>query len=431
MNDKNAEKAKRTKATCAEATCAAAKCAKASTVAALVSLLLLSSSAATLPTLAPDGAAAITALLHKTTESGAIPAVAAVVANQERVLLLDAAGIRDEARHASVAPDSIFRIASMTKPVTSLVVMMLSEEGKIGIEDPVTKYLPEFERVRVLTAFRDADRSFDARPPARPITIRHLLTHTSGIGYSFGDPRLAKLDDGKKTEVDLPLLHDPGEHFTYGPNTAVLGRVIEKVTGQKLDAVMKTRVFDPLGMRDTFYAVPADRIDRVVTVRRRSGNGWTEMPNPTPLQSTVRGDGGLFSTAADYATFMQVFLNGGRAGTTRLAREETIRQMMSNQMGRVLVAEQPSSNSMVAKPFPFGGGKDAFGFGFQIENAPAASGLRSVGSASWGGINNTHFWIDPQKHIAAAVLMQVLPYYDPSALETLRGVERLVYQHVK
>jgi len=386
--------------------------------------------AAGAPSLSHAGEEAIGALLRQKVAED-IPAIAVVVVNARQQLLIDAAGQRDVAAHAALATDAIFRIASMTKPVTSLAVMMLVEQGRLRVDDPVAKYLPEFERVRVLTSFNEADGTFESRAPARPITIRHLLTHTSGIAYPFVDARIAKIDDGKRARVEIPLLHDPGERFTYGPSTAVLGLVVQKVSGRRLDEFLKERIFDPLGMADTSYAVPADKHDRVVTLHARSGADLNERANPATIASNVAGDGGLLSTAADYGRFMQLFLNGGRAGTTRLVSESTIRQMLSNQIGRVVVEQQPSVDLARAKPFPFGGGKDAFGFGFQIEAAPATGGLRSVGSASWGGINNTHFWIDPRKQIAAAVLMQLLPYYDETAIDVLRSVERLVYQNLR
>ena len=197
------------------------------------------------------------------------------------------------------------------------------------------------------------------------------------------------------------------------------------------DRFLQTRIFDPLGMVDTAYTVATDKHARVVTLHTRSDAAFVERPNRPTIASTVAGDGGLLSTAADYGRFMQLFLNGGRAGTVRLVTDSTIRQMLSNQIGRIVVEEQPSAEPSLAKPFPFGGGKDKFGFGFQIEAAPATAGLRSAGSASWGGIDNTHFWIDPRTGVAAAVLMQVLPYYDEAAIDVLRSVERLVYQHVR
>lgn len=404
-------------------------------LALLLAILTVSAPrAASTPTIPAAGRLAIDAFLRQAVADHAVPAVVAIVVNREQQLFLGGAGKRDVAKASDLTTDAIFRIASMTKPITSLAVMQLQEEGKIGFDDPITKYLPEWERARVLTSFNDADRTFQSRPPARPITVRHLLTHTSGIGYSFADARLAKLDDGKHPEVDMPLLHDPGDRFTYGPNTAVLGYIVEKVSGQTLDAFLKARILDPLGMRDTFFVVPAEKRDRVVTQHVRNPDGLAERPNPDVLRSNVRGDGGLFSTAADYGRFMQLFLNGGRAGAARLVSEASLQVMTSNQIGALRVQQQPSANPMIARPFPIGAGKDTFGFGFQIEVEPsrnADTGLRSAGSLSWGGIYNTHFWIDPQQHIAAAVLMQVLPYYDDAALEVLRGVERLVYRHLR
>jgi methyl acetate hydrolase len=386
--------------------------------------------AATATSLSPAAGQAIGALLEEKVAAG-MPAIAVVVVNAQQQLFVGAAGQRDAAAHAPLTADAIFRIASMTKPITSLAAMMLVEAGQLRLDDPVSRYLPEFATVRVLTTFNDADGTFESRPPARPITIRHLLTHTSGIAYSFVDARLAKIDNGKRARAELPLLHDPGERFTYGPSTAVLGNVIEKIAGQPLDAFVKSRIFDPLGMVDTAYTVATDKHARVVTLHTRSDAAFVERPNRPTIASTVAGDGGLLSTAADYGRFMQLFLNGGRAGTVRLVTDSTIRQMLSNQIGRIVVEEQPSAEPSLAKPFPFGGGKDKFGFGFQIEAAPATAGLRSAGSASWGGIDNTHFWIDPRTGVAAAVLMQVLPYYDEAAIDVLRSVERLVYQHVR
>jgi methyl acetate hydrolase len=365
--------------------------------------------------------------LRSRVADGDLPGVVAMVVDREATIYTGLFGKADVAQNRPMTLDSIFRIASMTKPVTSLAAMMLVEQGQLGLDDPITKYLPEFSHVRVVTAWHE-DGTFDARPPRRSITIRDLLTHTSGMAYSFADARLAKLDDGHKRASELPLVSDPGERFVYGPSTAVLGDIVATISHMPLEAFFETRIFEPLAMHDTFFSVPADKRDRVVTVHARSADGsLRETPNPPELTMPVRGDGGLFSTAPDYARFMQLFLNRGRAGTARLLTERTIDLMTSNQLGSLKVTEQPSANPALVRPFPLGAGKDMFGFGFQIEGDPPAAGLRSVGSLSWGGIFNTHFWIDPQQSIAAVVLMQVLPYYDPRALAVLRGFERELY----
>ena len=381
-------------------------------------------------TLPESGRAALSAFLRESVARGDAPAVAAIVVDRDRVLFLDAAGERDVANHQPMAPDAIFRIASMTKPVTSLAAMMLIEQGTLRLDDPVTKYLPGFAKRQVLTAF-NADGTFQTHPPKRPVTVRDLLTNTAGIGYGFSDARVAKFVEQKIPDDEQPLLHDPGGKWTYGTNTAVVGRIIESITGQTLDVFYRDRIFAPLHMGDTFYVVPVDRHSRVVTQHQRQAGSMKETPNGPVLQSPVRGDGGLYSTASDYGTFMQLFLNGGRQGNTQLLSAESVRQMFSNQIGDVTISLQPTAAPLISRPFPIGAGKDKFGFGFQLETAPVVPGMRSAGSGSWGGIFNTHFWIDPQKGVASAVLMQVQPYYDEACLNVLRGFERRLYQQLK
>ena len=374
------------------------------------------------------GRAAISDCLRTRVARGDVPAAVAAVADRDALLYLDAFGKRDVARNVDATPDTIFRIASMTKPVTSLAVMMLYDEGRIALDDPITKYLPDYRQPPVLTKFNDRDRTYDSRPPKRPVTIRDLLTHTSGIAYPFFDPALARLSAAGKADAELPLLHDPGAKWTYGPSTAILGRVVARVSGGTLDAFCQTRIFDPLGMADTGYDVPGDKRDRVVTQHRRDATGkLVEQENPALIQSRGRGDDGLFSTARDYAAFLQLFPNSGCHGTTRLVSEQTIGMMAGNQIGRLVVERQLATDSSLASKFPFGAGKDKFGFGFQIETAPSEKGMRAPGSLSWSGIFNTHFWIDPPKQIAAVVLMQLLPAYDENVVDLLRSFERLVY----
>ena len=372
--------------------------------------------------------AALSDFLRRAIAGRMAPAVAVAVVNRERVVHLDAAGVRDAAGRAPLPLDAIFRIASMTKPVTSLAAMMLVEDGAIDLDAAADRYLPELGRVRVLTSWSEHDRAWTGRPPARPITMRHLLTHTSGMSYSFLDPRLKAIDNGTIARVDLPLLYDPGERFTYSFSTAIAGSIVAAVSGQSLDDFCRSRIFEPLGMLDTGYAVPAAKRDRVVTMQVRDGDGFVERPNPEVIESRGRGDDGLFSTAADYAVFAQLFLNLGVARSGRVVGEETVRAMMSNQLGSLRIGLQPAVPGAIASPFPIGGDKDAFGFGFQIETAPPRPDGRSVGTCSWSGIWNTYFWIDPVAAIGVVVLMQFMPAHDAGALAVLNGVERLVYR---
>jgi len=361
------------------------------------------------------------------------PAVVVGVVDAERPIFLHAAGMRDVRHGAPLAPDAIFRIASMTKPVTSLAVMMLAEDGAIDVEAPAATYLPELDRLRVLAEFDETHGTWTSRPPKRPVTTRDLLTHTSGVAYSFVDARLAKIDDGRKSRVEIPLLHDPGERFSYGPGTAMLGSLVAAVSGGTLDDFCRTRIFEPLGMVDSGYAVPPGKHDRVVTMQTHDASGFVEQPNAATIASRGRGDDGLLSTAGDYGRFMQLFLNRGRANGARVVSEDTIRAMTSNQIGALRIGSQPAVPGAIARAFPIGGETDGFGFGFQIDARPLGSrnGGRSAGTCSWSGIFNTYFWIDCQRQIGVTVLMQYLPALDAGAVEILEGVERSVYRAVQ
>jgi CubicO group peptidase (beta-lactamase class C family) len=284
-------------------------------------LLVIAALSLTLQPPANAARDALDAFLRARVAAGDAPAVLAMVVNRDSTIYTGAFGTANVALKRPVTPDSLFRIASMTKPLTSLAAMMLFQQGRLGLGDPVTKYLPEFSKVRVITAWHESDATYASRPPSRMITVRDLLTHTSGLAYSFGDARLAKLDDGRSKETDLPLLHDPGAKFTYGPSTAVLGRIVETISGQTLDAFFKTRIFDPLGMHDTFYSVPGDKRDRVVTVQVRGSDGsLRETPNPEVLASPVRGDGGVLDRRrlrAVHAADAEPRPPRGRAGVER------------------------------------------------------------------------------------------------------------------
>jgi CubicO group peptidase (beta-lactamase class C family) len=325
--------------------------------------------------------------------------------------------------------DALFRIHSMTKPITSVAALMLMDEGRLRADDPVSTYLSAYRSPRVLTGM-SADGSVLTRPALAPITIRHLLTHTSGIGYGFSDPLLLQLTTRSgKPEIELPLLHDPGARWTYGASTRVLGDVIERVTGGSLDAFFASRIFEPLGMRDTFFRVPDDKRARVISRYQRGGGRLSEEALSTVEEQPVRGDGGLYSTARDYATFMQMLLNDGRAGGRRLLSARSMQLLRTNQIGALKVDLQPAADAARTRPFPIGAGRDTFGFGFQLA-APSTTGRagRRPGSMSWGGLRNTHFWIDPRAGIGAVFMTQVLPFHDHEVMAVLATFEETVYR---
>ena len=397
-----------------------------------VLLLLVNLPAAAPPALDARGSAAIGTFVTSAIARGDVPGAVVLVTSPERVLYHEAFGRMNVAKGVDMQKDAIFNIASMTKAVTSVGVMMLVEEGRLGLDDEVSKYLPAFKSPKVLSKVDLAAGTYETRPATRAITIRQLLTHTSGIGYAWSDPGLALVQ--KKTgaaDLDLPLVNEPGAQWTYGASTRVLGHVIEKISGQSIDAFLEARILGPLGMRDTTYAVPASKTSRVVNRNQKADGKITEIQNPDVIPATVRGDGGLYSTAPDYARFIRMLLNHGQLDGVRLLKDQTVSDMTRNQTGSVKVRLQPTAEPLRSKPYPLGAGEDVWGLGFQLA-APAkpAAHMRRPGSMNWAGINNTFFWVDPQQQIGVVVLMQVLPFYDDAAIQILQGVERLVYEHV-
>lgn len=377
------------------------------------------------------GSAGIDAYLTSVVRETRIPGIVALVVDADRIVYSGAFGRQDVARGVPMATDSLFRIASMTKPVTSVAVMMLVQEGDIALDDPIAEYLPAFESAQVIESFNAADKSYTSRPAARPITVRHLLTHTSGLGYAFSNQTLAALvgTEPGASVTRFPLMHDPGARWTYGESTRVLGTLVTEVSGQPLDEFLAERIFAPLGMSDTFYSVPPQKAGRVVTVHRMTPEGLVEAPNPAEITAPVYGDGGLHSTAADYAKFIQLFLNEGRAPNgVRLLSEATVALMGENHIGAIFVEQQPAAAPALTEPFPLGTGRDKFGLGFQVTGPHRDPFARSPGSLSWAGIFNTEFWIDPARDIGGVLLMQYLPFYDAAAIETLQGFEQRVYE---
>jgi CubicO group peptidase (beta-lactamase class C family) len=370
------------------------------------------------------GKAALTRQMTEAVKRGDAPGVVEVVVNREGVIYKGAAGL---------PANSIFNIASMTKPVTSVAIMMLMEQGKLQLDDPVSKYLDGYDKLQVITKFNAADATYETRPANTMITIRHLLSHTSGIGYGFTNPiENALTAKTKKGEWELPLLDEPGTKFNYSSSTRVLGFVVEKITGSELEPWYQEHIFKPLGMVDTSYAVAASKQSRLAPQFTRFPGTLTPLPK-TPVASTpmppFRGDGGLYSTADDYGKFVRMLLNGGALNGRTILSETSVRMMGENAIGAIFVERQPDADPQRTKPFPLGAGKDKFGLGFEIAaDDPAGKGFRSPGSMSWAGIFNTEFWIDPARGVGGILLMQYLPFYDRQAIEALQGFEQRVYQ---
>jgi CubicO group peptidase (beta-lactamase class C family) len=337
--------------------------------------------------------------------------------------------VADIAEARPMQLDALFRIASMTKPVTAVAAMQLIEQGRLALDDPVAKFFPEFAKPMVLESFDAATGAYKLRPATKTITVRHLFTHTSGLGYRLTSPILR---DYKARPGDSahPLLFEAGEQWMYGPSTDWLGRVVETLSGLSLDAYFRRRIFAPLEMSDTFYDVPRDKQARLVAAHRRQANGSVaklpEQPRPTGFRPV--GGGGLSSTASDYLRFTRMLLNGGEFDGARILSAGSVDAMARNQIGAVGVPTLRSMSPTVSDDFSFiADGRDKWGLGFLI-TMDAVSGKRSAGSLSWGGINNTYFWVDRVSRVSGVIMMQLLPFADRKALALYDAFERAVYR---
>lgn len=362
----------------------------------------------------PERLARIDSFVEGLVAAEQIPGAVVLLVRDGQVAYHKAYGYRDVGTEARLRPDDIFRIASQTKAITSLAAMMLWEEGRFGLDEPIARYLPEFRRHTVLAKFNPADSSYQSEPTQRRITIRHLLTHTSGLDYpSIGSEEFraiyAKagvhagigttndvLADKMKILATLPLRHQPGERFTYGLSSDLLGYLVEVVSGMPLDQFFRKRIFEPLGMRDTWFQLPADRHARLVTLHE--GSSGKVVPAREPIEGAhpdfparpgtyFSGGAGLSSTTADYARFLQLFLNGGELDGVRLLSRKTVELMLTNQL--------PDMGN-------------AFGLGFGLETAANDHrSPRGKGSFSWGGAFATSYWADPTERLIALIYTNV------------------------
>jgi len=397
------------------------------------SMLPNSSQSAGLSKLNAKGAGAIDRLFEAAVANKEVTGVVAAVVNKDQILYLNAFGKQDVAKNVPMSKDTVFRIASMTKPVTSVAIMMLVEQGKLRLDDAAGQYLPALKGREVIATFNEKDGTYTTRPAKQEITIRHLLAHTSGFAYGFANHTIATIQQKtNKNPRDLPLLFDPGTKWQYSHSTAALGDIVKTLTGQSLEAYYQSQIFRPLQMADTSYQLPDAKLTRLVTIHRREDTGLIEMPNPAKYTGTEQGDGGLVSTASDYAAFLQMLLNEGSWRGARLLKAGTVRSMASNQIGSVIVGEMPAVLPKTSAAFPFGAGKDKFGLGFQITMTEGkAIHERSAGSYTWAGIFNTHFWVDPKRGIGVIFLTQKLPFYDATTMDVMRRFERLIYQNLQ
>jgi methyl acetate hydrolase len=384
----------------------------------------------------PAGSAALDTSLRGAVERKDVPGVVALITDRERVLYQSGFGVADVATGRPLTADALFRIASMTKPVTSVALMQLVEQGRVGLDDPGEKYLPELVGLQVVESFDAATGAYRLRPAARPPTVRHFLTHTSGLAYPFTSAiwRDFKPRPGETYAFGGPLLFDPGERWHYSTSTDVVGRLVEVVSGQKLEDYFREHIFAPLKMDDTSYNVPEQKGPRLGAQQQRAGehmDGAVELQKPQlglAIPAPV-GGGGLASTADDYGRFMRMLLNGGTLDGVRVLKAETVALMGQNHIGAISVPALKSALPRSADFTFIADGRDKWGLGFLI-TADQVPGKRSPGSLSWGGINNTYFWIDPTRGVGGVIMMQYLPFADAKALAVYDTFERGAYQLV-
>jgi methyl acetate hydrolase len=384
----------------------------------------------TKPTMGVDNA------LRKPIEAGLIPGIVAVAADDRGVFYEGAFGNRAVHKTEPMTLDSVFRIASMTKAITGTAVMQLVEVGRIGLDQPVGDVLPVVKHVKVLEGF-DGGGAPRLRDPRGSLTLRHLLTHTSGYGYDIFDPDLKRYIETfglpsilshKNDSLRVPLLFDPGTRWEYGIGIDLVGKVVEAVTGQTLEAYLRQHIFEPLGMHTSFL-LSDDMARRLVGTHARGPDGKPvpisfEFPRDADFYS---GGGGLFSTAPDYLAFTRMLLGGGTLDGMQVLKPETVRLMARNAIGDLNVPMMRSSNPTLAlevETFP--GQVKKWGLTFLI-NTQDVEGFRAAGSLTWGGIHNTFFWIDLKRRITAVAMMQILPIGDPHVIGTMVAFEQALY----
>jgi len=380
-------------------------------------------------------------ILSQAVESKAMPGIVAAAATDKGTLYEGAFGKRELGKEAPMAPDTVVWIASMTKAITATAVMQLVERGKLGLERPASEVVPDLARAKVLEGFDPAGKP-RLRAPKRPITLRHLLTHTAGFGYEIWNQGIIQYQTATGTPgitsctnaaLTTPLMFDPGDRWEYGISIDWAGRMVEAASGQSLDRYFQENIFGPLGMKDTSFKISASQRARLASVHQRGEDGALapiefEIPQAPEF---FMGGGGLYGTARDYLAFARMIMQGGRVDGAQVLRSETVDLMAQNHIGAldigVLKPAIPALSNEVAL---FPGMRKGWGLSFLINDQPAPTG-RSAGSLAWAGLANTYFWIDRTKRVSGVFLSQVFPFWDHTAIDLVTKFETEVYRALK
>ena len=381
-----------------------------------------------------DGTA-IDKVLRDAVESGAVPQVAAIAADRDGVIYAGAAGPRAVGENDPVTVDTLFRIMSMTKMPCTVAALQLLEQGKLDLDAPVTEYCPEFAEVQVMTGF-DGEAPI-MRPPARPATVKHLITHTSGLGYWFWSEDLVRWEKvtgvpnvvaGSRACLTAPMLTDPGEKFVYGINTDWLGQVVEAVTGVGLDVAIKEGITGPLGMDQTTFLMNDDQRPNSTPVHIKGEDGaWVAIGEVLNQQPDYWAGGhGLYGPPSDYIKFQRALLRGGELDGVRILRQATVDEAFRNQIGDLdFPADLPAADPASSCAFQAGPGYK-WGYGLLLNTADIP-GMRRAWSGAWAGLCNTQFWIDRSSGICGSIYSNFLPFVTPEAVTMYHDFERALY----
>ena len=381
--------------------------------------------------------AQIDQILRQKSDAKEIPGVVAIAANSTEVIYQGAFGKRDLSKPDAMTADSVFWIASMTKAITAAGAMQLVEQGKLSLDAPIGKLLPDLASPQVLEGF-DGKGEPKLRPANKAITLRHLMTHTAGFCYDLWNGDMVKylektgkpsITTCKNDALKTPIMSDPGTRWEYGTNIDFVGKAIEAVSGKRLDAYLRDHLLAPLGMSDTGFKLGESQRKRLVGMHARGPDG-SLTPIPFELDQEPEfhmGGGGLYGTAGDYIKFTQMILNKGKGNGNQVLKPETVATMAQNHIGDLVVTKMTSVAPMYSNHVDlYPDMVKKWGLSFLINTAKTAEG-RSPGSLAWAGLANTYFWIDPSRDVAGVILMQLLPFFDGKCLEAFAGFERGVY----
>ena len=381
--------------------------------------------------------AQIDQILRQKSDAKEIPGVVAIAASGKDVIYQGAFGKRDLGKDDPMTTDSVFWIASMTKAVTTAGAMQLVEQGKLSLDEPIGKLLPDLASPQVLEGF-DAKGEPKLRAANKPITLRQLMTHTAGFCYELWNSDKATylektgtpgITTCQNAALKTPLASDPGTRWEYGTNIDFVGKAVEAASGKRLDAYLRDHVFSPLGMSDTSFKITDDMRKRLVGMHVRGEDGALA-PLPFELEQNPEfhmGGGGLYSTAGDYIRFCQMILNKGKGNGNQLLKAETIATMGQNHIGELNVTRMTTAAPIYTNDVDlYPDQVKKWGLSFLINTAKTSEG-RSAGSLAWAGLANTYFWIDPTRDVCGVILMQLLPFADAKCLEAFAGFERGVY----